>query len=422
MQPWQSDPETVAAANSQVDFRIDGPDAAQAGRLFDRDANPFYVYDIPGHGIRITQRKFRACVRKHGLDAHLVRLKERVTHRRRVDLIREVYPAGGEVQFQGIWAVAVSDIPTDRPLQVIGERMSGERYATRWRHVLLVCRRGTVARSEKVAMVMVDEARLMFADVDALGAWKHNEPLDGLADLVLWGQDAAKAARRVKAPRLDEEYYGWTDLPVEEAARRGRRVAALQEQHGWKMGHDFRPHSHHHEVMQQVRSSATDSGMVEVGGAVLCGFMTSWGDGIYPVMRDLDADGRLLRVRLDLGSDETVRRMEAVEERWFGIFAQFAIVSRRVLDDGRPVGFLYREAPDNSVDSGWRVFAGDESRAYTDNADNAQAVPLRELLGRDKALEEIFRTPAPCAFERRKPGTPFRRIEDFFDPETGRPR
>lgn len=426
MQPWQASLETVASANSSIDLRIEGPDAAEAGRRFDLSGNPLYLFDRPppGAGLHIIQRKFRACVRKHGLEAKLVRLPERVTHRRRVDLIREVYPAGGEVQFQGIWAVAVSDIPTDRPLQVIGERMPGERYATRWRHVSLVCRRGSVARSEKVGMVMVDEARLMFADVDALGAWRHDEALDGLADFIFWGQDAAKAARRVKAPQLGDEVgeFGWTDLPAEEATRRARRVDALCQEKGWVMGRDFRPHSHHHEVMQQVRVSPTASGMVEVGGAVLCGFMTSWGDGIYHVFRDLDADGRLVRVRIDLGSDETVKRMEAVEERYFGIFAQFAIVSRRVLDDGRPVGFLYREAPDNSVDSGWRVFAGDESRAYTNKAGNAQAVPLRELVDRDKALEEIFRTPAPCAFERRKPDKPFKPVEDFFDPDTGRPR
>ena len=35
--------------------------------------------------------------------------------------------------------------------------------------------------------------------------------------------------------------------------------------------------------------------------------------------------------------------------------------SDRITVDGMKVGYLYREPPDNSDDSGWRFFAGDES-------------------------------------------------------------
>jgi hypothetical protein len=141
-------------------------------------------------------------------------------------------------------------------------------------------------------------------------------------------------------------------------------------------------------------------------------FMSTWGDGAYPVEADLNASGQVLRVRIELGCDETVQRRRAVEERWFGEFAKRAIVSARVTRDGEPVRYLYRETPDHAEDSGWRVFAGDESDEYANTAGNASVLPLRDLLARDKELESILRTPAPCTFERKDAAAPFEKIDD----------
>jgi hypothetical protein len=41
----------------------------------------------------------------------------------------------------------------------------------------------------------------MFADVEALGHWRHNKALDGMADCVFWGRDDAQT---LGAPRLDD--------------------------------------------------------------------------------------------------------------------------------------------------------------------------------------------------------------------------
>lgn len=43
--------------------------------------------------------------------------------------------------------------------------------------------------------------------------------------------------------------------------------------------------------------------------AHLVAFFTSWGDGLFPVVADLGEDAQLLRLRIDLGSDETVERL-----------------------------------------------------------------------------------------------------------------
>jgi hypothetical protein len=417
MLPGAYPESTVKAANEGVDYRIEGRDALAAGKAFDRSWHPLYVWDMapPSHGG--VQKAFAACVKQHKFKARLVPLPERVPHRRRIDLVLEHNPVGGEVFFFGAWGIVASGLPTDRSLPVLGERMPAGEFEGRWRSVWVESLPGVeVVRSELVGSVAVDKARLGVFDVDALGSWEHERPLDGLADFVLWGRDAETAARAVKAKSPGDGDYGWLDVPVRKLAERGTRVEQLRDKKGWVFATDFRPHSHHWQVMKQVRASATDSGTVEVGGAKTCTFMTSWGDGLYPVFRDLDATGRVVRIRLDLGNDDTVKRFRAMMERHFGEFAKRAIVTARVWKDGEPVRWLYRQATDREEDSGWRVFAGDEPPDYLADPDNGCLVPLRELVDRDKKLEAVFRSPVGSAFERREAQADFMRVEDY-DPD-----
>lgn len=46
------------------------------------------------------------------------------------------------------------------------------------------------------------------------------------------------------------------------------------------------------------------------------------------------------------------------------------MASDRIVVDGRPVGYMYREVPINPQDSGWRFLAGDEDHAYMANNAN----------------------------------------------------
>jgi hypothetical protein len=39
--------------------------------------------------------------------------------------------------------------------------------------------------------------------------------------------------------------------------------------------------------------------------------------------------------------------------------------------EGQKVGYMYREAPDNDLDSGWRFFSGKESQDYVDDPDRS---------------------------------------------------
>ncbi len=43
--------------------------------------------------------------------------------------------------------------------------------------------------------------------------------------------------------------------------------------------------------------------------------MTTWGDGFYPVSRELDVRGELVRISIDLGNEEIVARQGNVTSR-----------------------------------------------------------------------------------------------------------
>lgn len=322
MPPGLLDAEATASANAGADFRIDGPDAEKCGRHWDRQWHPRFQFDIPRHGLDTVRKSFDELVREHGYDAKLTKLRTRVTHRRRIADALEHGRGMGQVFFQGLEGFVISGIPADATMRVVGERMGGRDSLAkdRWRWVDLQVRPGRkVASGAPAGRVFVDRARLLFADVDALGAWKHDEPIDGRADVVFWGRDAALAAREAKAPRLpdsgDTEMYGWENLPVKAAQRKGNLVWQAKRKHEWLFSLDYRPHSHHWQVMGQVRASATESGTVEVGGATMCGFMTTWGDGLYPVVVERDAGGEVVRVRLQLGDDDRVKMLHQVVDR-----------------------------------------------------------------------------------------------------------
>lgn len=46
------------------------------------------------------------------------------------------------------------------------------------------------------------------------------------------------------------------------------------------------------------------------------------------------------------------------------------LATDRITVDGERVGYMYREAPRDRDDSGWRFFAGDESQEYVDDSHN----------------------------------------------------
>jgi hypothetical protein len=309
-------PEVVAIANSAVELRIDGADAEAAGKLLNRQWHPRYLFDIPRDSVPAFEGLLGKVTKEHKLDARLTILPDRISHRKRVDLAVAQGNGAGQAEVHGIWVPAIGGLPANRALPVFGERVTEGTEAGRWSRVWLQCtQESPILRSERVGYAMVDWARLMFADVDSLRSWEHERPIDGQADFVFWGLDAGHLAELSQAPQLDDRAYGWINMPIEETIKQGERVEALRETHSLKVATDFRPHSHHYAVLSQIRESVTESGTVKVGNALLCAFMTTWGDGIYDVYRDFGPDGQLVRVRIEMETPERIKIMQSLAEQ-----------------------------------------------------------------------------------------------------------
>lgn len=81
------------------------------------------------------------------------------------------------------------------------------------------------------------------------------------------------------------------------------------------------------------------------------------------------------------------------------------IASDRIPVDGCPVGYMYREAPHDDHDSGWRFLAGDEDDAYMDEPENHSVYDVNTIANYDPAIVDLLDFPVGAAFAR--------------DPETG---
>lgn len=280
-------PRVEELANTAVDYEITGRQAREAAARANLAViRGRYAFDVPPTGPSIAD-----AVAGTGLDATVTPI-ERMPHHNRVMTLLDEDPDGVIVPFHGIWSVAVRGVPTG-PLRVLGERTGDF-----WNSVWAECAPGEPVKSVEAGFVLVDRARLMFADPTALNHWVSDEPANGLFDLAFWGRDADKAAESLDASKVDSGYL-WANMTADELRPRYRELERLREQ-GLKVVEDLRPHDDHHRLLTPMRAAGTDSGTVEVGGALMTGWFTG-GDGGFHVYRDLAEDGTLLRVRVELG-------------------------------------------------------------------------------------------------------------------------
>ncbi len=284
-----------------VDFEIVGPDADAAARSFDRQAGRT-LYDIPRQAAEPFAGRVAEPCRQPGPPAELRAFGRQLPHRARVR--RAISGGDRDFMITGVPVVAVGGLPTDRPLAVTAVRAGEEG----WAHIRIAAGGGPCAGLRPLGGIAVDWARFVFADADALSGWVHDEPVDGLADVVFWGLHEAEVAAEFGAPRTGtpgDDHFGWLDLPVAEAYAKavalGERRGAAPER---RFAFDFRPHSHHWQVMAGVRASEHEAASIDVGGARVMFAMTTVGDGVFPVHVELDAAGALAAIRITVQDDE----------------------------------------------------------------------------------------------------------------------
>lgn len=62
------------------------------------------------------------------------------------------------------------------------------------------------------------------------------------------------------------------------------------------------------------------------------------------------------------------------------------IATDRITVAGERVGYMYREAPLNSIDSGWHFFSGDESQDYANDARNFEIYDVNTVANYDPEI------------------------------------
>lgn len=303
--------EQTNICNQAIDLEIQGQDAVKAGKLFNRQWNPYYLYDIPDYAIEDVEQAFREITNTHKLDAKLTPLGARISHRDRVDRALDYGSGMGEIQIHGIGSIVVEGLPQSRDLPVYAVPMQEPTWADRWHCVIFEIREGNVPeRTVKIGDIGVDHARLMISDVEALAEWEHDETLDGLADFVFWGRDADVVATKFQAPKLEDNSFGWVNIAENKALALGRQALDYKHEAELLFATDYRPHSHHYQILKQIWSSELEAGQIGLGDCRSVGFTTSWGDGIFPVYAELGKEGCIQRIRIELGTKQIVQRTE----------------------------------------------------------------------------------------------------------------
>ena len=296
------DPDRTADVNASADLELVGKDAVAFGETLDRSPLPQWIFDILASEVDAMVAKLTAQASAAGAEVEVRIVRPQITHLQRAKAVLEALDAG-EVQFYGIRGTVVRGIPSDRPLSVSAEVHRGSEYEGRWERVRVSVSDAPVATSAAAGTVAVDEARILVTDLDAVGAWDPESAPDGLADVAFWGRDGEVLAQQENAPRMEDGTFGWQNLPMDAAVPLARRLFTLREtRDDLKFALDFRPHTVEWHLLEQVRYGGTESGTVEFGGAKATMFMTTWGDGFFDVFRDLDRDGNLVAVRIELAA------------------------------------------------------------------------------------------------------------------------
>ncbi|MDM8527114.1 DUF2185 domain-containing protein [Anaerolineales bacterium HSG24] len=71
-------------------------------------------------------------------------------------------------------------------------------------------------------------------------------------------------------------------------------------------------------------------------------------------------------------------------------------VTNRILCEGAKAKYIYKEAPDQEDDSGWRIVEGDEPDEYLQNSDNISYVAIGVILNQDNSFIHLLDVKPNC--------------------------
>ena len=83
----------------------------------------------------------------------------------------------------------------------------------------------------------------------------------------------------------------------------------------------------------------------------------------------------------------------------------------KITVEGLPVGYMYREQPNDNIDTGWRFFSGTESQEYVDDPDNTCIFATNTIANYDPTIIPYLDLPPGTELEK-KDGSTFSVIKD----------
>ncbi|WP_423735256.1 DUF2185 domain-containing protein [Chitinophaga caseinilytica] len=83
------------------------------------------------------------------------------------------------------------------------------------------------------------------------------------------------------------------------------------------------------------------------------------------------------------------------------------IATDRITVDGMPVGYMYRSAASNEIDSGWCFFAGDETQEYIDDLRNSTVYAVNTIANYDRTIIPYLELPVGVELEKNAAGDGF---------------
>jgi hypothetical protein len=93
------------------------------------------------------------------------------------------------------------------------------------------------------------------------------------------------------------------------------------------------------------------------------------------------------------------------------------IATDKITGEGYPVRFMYREAPDNEFDSGWRFMSGFEDDTYMDDPDNLAIYDVNTIANYDPSIVPLLDAPEGSAFEKTSESERFLAVADWAQDE-----
>ncbi|WP_020600612.1 DUF2185 domain-containing protein [Spirosoma panaciterrae] len=88
------------------------------------------------------------------------------------------------------------------------------------------------------------------------------------------------------------------------------------------------------------------------------------------------------------------------------------LASDKIVVEGLPVGYMYREESDVAQDNGWRFFSGTESEEYINDAQNIAYYSVNTIANYDPSILPYLESPVGSEFLRVVGSDKFERVEE----------